>query len=125
MEQNQIENVYVCTVMPTAYDTPFFEHAANYTGHVLADDPAHDPAEVVDTIVKLAEDPKEEKAVSSDGVISVLLKKVAPGVAQKMSAKETREQIEEAPPAPKTSGAVRTPMSHGIGVRANRKLLRH
>jgi NAD(P)-dependent dehydrogenase (short-subunit alcohol dehydrogenase family) len=122
MEQNQIENVYVCTVMPTAYDTPFFEHAANYTGHVLADDPEHDPAEVVETILKLAEDPKEKKAVSSDGVFPVLLKTIAPGVAEKKSAKDTHEQIEEAPPAPKTSGAVRSPMSHGFGVRASRRL---
>ena len=29
---NDIKNIHVCTVMPTSMDTPFFEHAANYTG---------------------------------------------------------------------------------------------
>ena len=32
-EEDKIEDIHVCTVMPTSFDTPFFDHAANYTGH--------------------------------------------------------------------------------------------
>jgi short-subunit dehydrogenase len=48
IDQNGIEHVHVCLVMPTAHDTPFFDHAANYTGHeVQAPTPLHDPENVV------------------------------------------------------------------------------
>ena len=33
LEQNGDKDIRVCTVMPTSFDTPFFEHAATYTGH--------------------------------------------------------------------------------------------
>src|SRR5204862_4377301 len=35
IEEKKIGDVYVCTVMPGANDTPIFEHAANYTGHAM------------------------------------------------------------------------------------------
>ncbi|HZR81083.1 MAG TPA: SDR family NAD(P)-dependent oxidoreductase [Candidatus Binatia bacterium] len=31
--QNGLDGIHVCVVLPTAHDTPFFDHAANYTGH--------------------------------------------------------------------------------------------
>ena len=44
LKQNHIEHVHLCTVMPMATDTPFFEHAANYTGHEAASiSPLYDP----------------------------------------------------------------------------------
>src|SRR5207237_2667667 len=62
IDQNGITGVHVCLVMPTAHDTPFFDHAANYTGHeVQAPSPLHDPQNVVDAIVGLARNPKDEK----------------------------------------------------------------
>ena len=32
LEQDKIDTIRVCTVMPTTFDTPFFEHAAQYSG---------------------------------------------------------------------------------------------
>jgi len=44
IDQNKYENMHVCLILPTAHDTPFFDHAANYTGHeVQAPKPLHDP----------------------------------------------------------------------------------
>src|SRR5262249_32489444 len=60
LDQNGIEYVPVCGVMPTAHDTPFFDHAANYTGHqVRAPQPLHDSPHVVDTVVRLAQNPAD------------------------------------------------------------------
>ncbi|HET9888179.1 MAG TPA: SDR family NAD(P)-dependent oxidoreductase [bacterium] len=121
LQLNHVEDVHVCTVMPTAFDTPFFEHAANYSGHEIeGDDPAHDPTMVIDTILNLAQNPKDQKLVSADGIVQVLLKTVAPAVAEKMDAKATHEEIVEAPPAPKTSGALRRPISRGTGIRGEK-----
>ena len=49
--EEKIDTIHVCTVLPTTFDTPFFEHAAQYTGHEASPiPPTYDPKEVVDTI---------------------------------------------------------------------------
>jgi hypothetical protein len=49
----------VCTVMPASMDTPFFDHAANYTGHETEPiPPLYDPHKVIDVIVRLATGPQ-------------------------------------------------------------------
>lgn len=52
VKQNGLDDIHICTVMPTAHDTPFFEHAANYSDHeIVPPKPLHDSRHVVDTIV--------------------------------------------------------------------------
>ena len=61
---NDEKDIHVCTVMPTAMDTHFFEHAANYTGHKSVPiPPVFEPDEVVNTLVSLATDPRDEITV--------------------------------------------------------------
>jgi NAD(P)-dependent dehydrogenase (short-subunit alcohol dehydrogenase family) len=126
LAERGIADVHVCTVLPTAHDTPFFDHAANYTGHeVQAPAPLHDPANVVEAIVGLARDPKDEKIVGGDGIAKVWMKRLAPRIAEKMSGRMMhRTQIEKAPPAPDSDGAVRAPMEDGTGVSAGRRKAR-
>jgi short-subunit dehydrogenase len=126
LDQNGIENVHVCTVLPTAHDTPFFDHAANYTGHAVATpSPLHDPKDVVDTLVQLARDPKGEKIVGSDGHVKILMRTVAPRVEEKLAARIMhRTQMEKPPPAPDTPGSVRAPSPIGTEVSAGRKRAR-
>ena len=101
--QRGIDGVHVCTVLPTAHDTPFFDHAANYTGHaVQAPAPLHDPANVVEAIVGLARDPKDEKIVGGDGVAKVWMKRIAPRIADRMA------RAHDAPHADR-EGAARSP----------------
>ena len=117
------EDIHVCTVLPTALDTPFFDHAANYTGHeTQAPKPLHDPEKVVKAIVDLARNPRNSEIVGGDGLVKVLLKKLAPGLSRKAGAKQMhKNQMEDAPPAEPTSGAVRSPMREGTGVSGGRK----
>src|SRR4051812_25434852 len=83
------EGMHVCLVMPTAHDTPFFDHVANYTGHeVRAPPPLHDPHAVVDTLVRLAANPKDKQIVGADGVIKILLKSLAPALEEKIAARQ-------------------------------------
>ena len=95
------EEIHVCTVMPAAHDTPFFDHAANYTGHeIQAPQPLHDPNDVVDTIVRLAVDPKDRD----------------------IAAKQVHKmQMEDAPPAADSPNALRRPMREGTEVSAGRR----
>lgn len=122
IEQSGLEGIHVCTVLPTAHDTPFFDHAANYTGHAIeAPEPLHDPQNVVDTIVRLVRDPQDQEIVGADGVVKVLMKKLAPGLAAKQAARTMhRTQMEKPPRAPDSPGAVRAPIAEGTEVSAGR-----
>jgi len=117
------KDIHVCTVMPAAHDTPFFDHAANYTGHeIQAPKPLHDPNDVVETIVRLLRDPHDREIVGADGVVKVLMKKLAPGMQDKIAAKHVHKmQMEKAPPAPDSSNALRNPMPAGTEVSAGRR----
>jgi short-subunit dehydrogenase len=123
IDLKRLEDIHVCTVMPTAHDTPFFDHAANYTGRrVEAPKPLHDPQDVVDAIVGLVLDPRDKQIVGSDGIAKILLKKLAPGVAESLAAKQVHKaQMVDAPPAPDSPGAVQTPTEKGTGVSAGRR----
>jgi short-subunit dehydrogenase len=120
--QRALTEVHVCTVLPTAHDTPFFDHAANYTGHeVQAPQPLHDPDDVVDAIVQLARDPKDKRIVGADGVVKLLLKRVAPSLAERLAAKQMHEvQMQKAPPANDSPGSVTRPQHTGSEVHGGR-----
>jgi short-subunit dehydrogenase len=118
----KLENIHVCTVMPTAHDTPFFDHVANYSGHeVQAPEPLHDPEDVVETLFRLAQNPKDKEIVGGDGVVKILMKSLMPGVTEKAAAKHMHKiQIKKAPPAPDSPGAVRSPSGEGTEVSGGR-----
>lgn len=117
------EQIHVCTVMPTAHDTPFFDHTANYTGHeVQAPKPLHAPDEVVEALVRLVQDPQDKKIVGRDGIAKVMMKNFAPPIAEWLGAKQMHsEQMQKAPPAPDSPGAVQQPIAKGTEVQAGRR----
>jgi short-subunit dehydrogenase len=123
IEQNELRGIHVCTVLPTAHDTPFFDHAANYTGHeVEAPKPLHDPQNVVDTIVRLVRDPTDQEIVGADGVVKILMHRLAPGLEEKLAGRIMhRTQMEKARRAPDSPGAVRAPVPEGTEVSAGRR----
>jgi short-subunit dehydrogenase len=123
LSQLDLEDVHVCTVLPTAHDTPFFDHVANYSGHETAPPkPLHDPDDVVETILKLAIDPHDSEVVGGDGVVKVLMKRITPTLAKRMAARQVHaNQIEKAPRARDKGGAVQAPMSEGTNVSAGRR----
>lgn len=122
LAQDKIEDIRVCTVMPMAMDTPFFDHAANYTGReVQPIPPLYDPTMVVDVIVNLAVNPDDEVMVGPTGVVMGAMHNVAPGIVKGMMGNLTHKtQMEDAPPAEDTSGSVHEPVLAGTEVSGGR-----
>jgi short-subunit dehydrogenase len=117
VKQNGLEDIHICTIMPTAHDTPFFEHAANYSDHeIVPPKPLHDPQHVVDAIVRVARKPADKKIVGADGVVKLVAANLMPPVSEKMGAKQMHRTIENAPPAGDSPGAVLEPVSEGTEV---------
>ncbi|MCE7032561.1 SDR family NAD(P)-dependent oxidoreductase [Lysobacter sp. GX 14042] len=111
------ERIKVATVMPWAVDTPWWEHAANFTGRAPRMAAMDDPQEVVDAIIDIALDPKEELAVGWKAKASYGTHKLAPDLSERMSADlADRSQMEDALPAPSTDGTLFVAMESGRGV---------
>lgn len=122
VKQNGNDGIHICTIMPTAHDTPFFEHAANYSEHeIIPPKPLHDPQNVVDTIVRLARKPEDKEIVGGDGVVKLIAANVMPRVSETMGAKQMHSTIEKAPPAGDTPGAVLKPVREGTEVSAGKR----
>jgi short-subunit dehydrogenase len=110
--------IEVATVMPWAADTPFFDHAANYTGRT-ARMPAMDPAEkVVDYIVHASVDPSEEVPAGWKARGAIWSHHIAPDLTERVSANIAhKSQMENAPAGqPPTKGSLYQPMPGGTGV---------
>lgn len=70
--ENKLNSIHALAVMPGAHDTPFFDHAANYTGKALeAPEALFDPGNVVEAIVRLGIDPRDPDIVDRDGEVRI------------------------------------------------------
>lgn len=125
LRQNRVDDVHVCTVMPTSFDTPFFDHVANYTGHeVKPIPPVYDPEGVIDVLVRLVHEPEDEVMVGAGARISEVAHNLAPETMEKIWGKQVhRTQIENAAPAQPAQGALHEPVPIGTEVSGGR--LRH
>jgi NAD(P)-dependent dehydrogenase (short-subunit alcohol dehydrogenase family) len=104
-------DIHVCTVMPATIDTPFFQHAANYTGRVARAMPPVYPAErVAKTIVGCAKRPKREVFVGNSARTINLQHTLAPGFTERSFAKMVDRQHLEDQLAPPSPGAAFEPM---------------
>lgn len=123
LEQQKVNTIRVCTILPTTFDTPFFEHAAQYTGKEASPiPPVYDPKEVVDRIVEVVGDPKDEVTVGTAAALATLAHQWMPGLTESRMARETHKaEIEKAPPASETSGSLHEPMPTGTDVRGGWK----
>ncbi len=106
IEQTKTDHIHVCTVMPMAMDTPFFQHAANYSGHeAVPIPPMYDPQKVIDTFIDLVQNPKAETIVGVAGDIAAFMHGIMPGVVEKIMGKEVQVvQMEQAKPAANKPG---------------------
>jgi short-subunit dehydrogenase len=78
-ELAEYTNIHVCCVMPSCMDTPFFQHAANYTGRGLqALPPAFDPIRVAQKILKVMDKPMPEIFVGLNPVFLVIIRTFFP-----------------------------------------------
>lgn len=117
LSERKYNDIHVCTVLPMAMDTPFFEHAANYSGHeVKPIPPVGNAEEVVDTIIDLIFSPKAEVAVGKGAGVFSASDRLLPSITEAMMAKNTKITQDKAPPAPDSTGNLRQPGSGSAGV---------
>jgi short-subunit dehydrogenase len=111
LKEGKVEGIRVCTVMPMAHATDFFEHAGNYTGHKAEPiPPTYDPGVTIDALVELVAEPEDEVITGRQGPVFEFLHRLMPNAIERMMAKNTEmTQLEGAPPAPVTSGTVHRP----------------
>jgi short-subunit dehydrogenase len=111
------DTIFVSTIMPWAVDTPWWEHAANYSGHTPRMASMDDPQKVVNAIVRAALYPSEEIPVGWKAQSAVWSHRLAPDITERVSANVAHHyQMEQAPPAPPSDGSLFKPMESGRDV---------
>jgi len=90
--------VSLVLIQPTAVDTPFPQHAKNYqTQEGKLPTPMIDPEKVADAILDAAVKPVRYKRVGAVSKVDTAMAKFAPGMADKIAAKQYGRQHGELP----------------------------
>lgn len=110
------EHIRVGTIMPWGVDTPWWTHAANYTGHAPRMALLDDPQLVVDAIVHACLHPKEEQPVGWKAKGSDLSHHLAPKLTERLSAKISKAEAEKASFMPETEGAIHASVDDGLRI---------
>ncbi|HEX3556157.1 MAG TPA: SDR family oxidoreductase [Thermoanaerobaculia bacterium] len=91
--------VSVTLIQPTAVNTPYPEHARNYMDQEpKLPTPMIEPQKVADAILKAATKPERDVKVGTMSKLNTTVAKVAPGLGDKMSAKQADRQQKPEPP---------------------------
>ena len=114
---DKAKHIHICTVMPATIDTPFFHHAANYTGRsVNAMPPVYPVEQAAKTMVRLAQRPQREVFVGNAARMISFLHTFAPALTEPMMAKQVDKTDFKPEPALSTSGDVFEPLPTGTGI---------
>jgi len=113
------DTIKVATIMPWAVDTPWWIHAANYTGHKPRMAAMDDPKIVIDKIVEACINPEEKMPVGPKAIGSNIFHQLFPNLAEHVSGKIAKRESEKADPAPHTTGSIYEPMAEGTTVEGN------
>lgn len=109
--------IRVCTVLPSVIDTPFFQHAANFSGRsVRAAPPVYTAEEVAETVVGLVERPQAEAIVGGFGKIAAAQELVAPTFATWLTGRTLHTGFLSEKPSKDTTGALFESWPDGMGV---------
>jgi NAD(P)-dependent dehydrogenase (short-subunit alcohol dehydrogenase family) len=107
------EAIKIGTIMLCAVDTPWWTHAANYSGHAPRMAAMDDPQIVGDAIIAACTDPKEQRPV---GVKRTRLTSLINCFLASRKRLSARSEISKAPPVPNTTGDIYRPMPEGTMV---------
>lgn len=110
------DEIKVGTIMPWAVDTPWWAHAANYSGHAPRMAMMDDPQIVVDAIVEACLDPKEEQPVGWKAKASDLSHHIFPDQTERLSANVAKSESEKATPQAPSKGSLYEPTADGLKV---------
>lgn len=110
------DGIEVGTIMPWAVDTPWWVHAANYTGRAPRMAMMDDPQLVVDAIVKACLHPSEEQPVGWKAKSSDIMHHLFPKTTERISANVAMAEAKKAMPEPPHTGALHRPMADGLTI---------
>ncbi|GGC56680.1 hypothetical protein GCM10011504_38810 [Siccirubricoccus deserti] len=109
--------IRICTVLPSVIDTPFFQHAANYSGRrVQAAPPIYTAEEVAETVVGLLAQPEAEVIVGGFGKIAAAQERLAPTLATWFTGRALHSGFLAEEPSGDSPGALFAPVEDGRGV---------
>jgi short-subunit dehydrogenase len=114
---NGYSDIKVVVIEPWAVDTPWWGHAANYSGgtpRMAAMDP---PEKVINAVLRKSLRPSKEVPVGWKAKGSWTMHHLLPRFTEKFSASVAhRYQVTTAPPAKDTTGSIYKPMQSGRGI---------
>jgi short-subunit dehydrogenase len=114
---NKYKKIKVVTIEPWAVDTPFWRHAANYTGVEQKFALMDEPDKVVNAVLRKSIRPKKIVPVGWKAKGSSFMANVFPRFNERVTGRVShRYQIEMPPAAPNTKGSIYKPMEQGWGV---------
>lgn len=108
LKEENLNSIHVCTVMPMAHDTEFFDHAGNYTGRKpVPIPPTYDPQVTIDALVKLVVEPQDEVTTGWQGGVFEFLHRLMPAAIERLMGSRTEGvQLKGPMTEPDTSGTV-------------------
>ena len=111
--------IKVATVMPWGCDTPWFIHAANYSGHAPRLPMLDDPQVTVDVIVKACTEPREEMPAGLKAKGAVWSENILPELVTKLSGTIFKADTEKGSPRPHHNGTLFETAPIGDAVEGN------
>ncbi len=110
-------DIHICTILPSVIDTPFFHHAANFSGlRVRAAAPVYRPEKVAQTVVKLVDRPRAEVIIGGAGKFAAVQKRLAPTLTTWFTGRALHKGFLASEGSPNTTGALFEPMHDTAGV---------
>jgi short-subunit dehydrogenase len=114
---NGEKKIKVVTVEPWATDTPWFEHAANYSGGTPQMIAIDGPQKVVNAIVWSSLHHPKELPVGGKAKMAHVNHRLFPRTIERLTANVAhRRQMKLAPPAPNTEGSLYKSTDKGAGI---------
>jgi short-subunit dehydrogenase len=107
------KQVRAAAVLPWAADTPWWPHAANYSGHQPRNAAMDDAQMVADAIAWIAVHPREQLAVGWKARGSAASHRVFPEWTERLAANIQYDDLRKGAPAAPGSGSIYTPMAEG------------
>lgn len=114
---NDLNKIKVVVIEPWAVDTPFWRHAANYTGVEQKFAMMDEPDKVVNAVLRKSLRPKKIVPVGWKAKGSSFFANVFPRFNEWLTGNVAHSyQVKKGPAAPNTQGAVHKPMQEGRGI---------
>jgi NADP-dependent 3-hydroxy acid dehydrogenase YdfG len=109
--------IHVCTILPSVIDTPFFQHAANYSGRtVRAAPPVYTAEEVAEAVLNLVAQPQEEVIIGGFGKLAAAQKQLAPQLTSRVTGRLLHRGFLTDTPSGDSTGALFEPAQDDMGV---------